>query len=313
VKDLLVRVERADALTYSTDLLVLKYAQVLYGLDKRVAETMGMAGIDLPPDGDHTLLKPAGIGPRAVLFIGVPPLSEFSYPQIRRFAHRGLSAAASAYPHATELCLTLHGVGYGLDETEAFAAELAGIADAVADGSFPPDLRVVTFLETDPGRADRLRAALKTAVPWSRLPTGPVEPRLERLRSVDAESKDHAFVAMPFDESFGDVFHYAITPAIRQAGLLCERVDELSFIGDVVSLVKQRIGAARFVVADLSGSNPNVYLEVGYAWGLGIPTVLVCDRSTELKFDVQGERCLFYDSIRDLERKLTDEVNRLRR
>jgi hypothetical protein len=46
--------------------------------------------------------------------------------------------------------------------------------------------------------------------------------------------------------------------------------------------------------ADLSDANPNVYLEVGYAWGRGRPTLLVVRDSSHLKFDVQGQRCLIY-------------------
>jgi hypothetical protein len=94
-----------------------------------------------------------------------------------------------------------------------------------------------------------------------------------RLRSAgyDADTKEHAFVAMPFAESFDDLFHYGIVPPIRGAGLICERLDELSFTGDVVQRLKERIDAARIVVADLTNANPNVYLEVGYAWGRDIP------------------------------------------
>jgi hypothetical protein len=121
------------------------------------------------------------------------------------------------------------------------------------------------------------------------------------------------FVAMPFAESFQDTFHYGITPAIRQAGLICERMDELTFTGDAIQRMRERINAAGIVVADLTDANPNVYLEVGFAWGRDIPTVLVCHHTTPLTFDVRSQRCLIYSSIRDLEKKLTNEINNLRR
>ncbi len=62
------------------------------------------------------------------------------------------------------------------------------------------------------------------------------------------------------------------------------------------------------VIADLSLANPNVYLEVGYAWGRGRPTILVVRDVKELRFDVQGTRCLVYQSIRHLEELLTKEL-----
>ncbi len=65
---------------------------------------------------------------------------------------------------------------------------------------------------------------------------------------------------MPFDESMDDLFHYGIQGAVKASGFLCERADFVSFTGDVMNWVKRRIEGATLVVADLSTSNPNVYL-----------------------------------------------------
>jgi hypothetical protein len=93
---------------------------------------------------------------------------------------------------------------------------------------------------------------------------------------------------------------------------LCERADLATFTGDVIAWVKERIDSASLLVADLSTANPNVYLEVGYAWGRGIPTVLVARDTADLGFDVRGQRCLVYNnSIRKLEDFLTKELKRL--
>ena len=76
--------------------------------------------------------------------------------------------------------------------------------------------------------------------------------------------------------------------------------------------MKERIDSARLLVADLSTANPNVYLEVGYAWGKGIPTVLVARDTADLRFDVKGQRCLVYkNSIKKLEESLTKELKNL--
>jgi hypothetical protein len=75
--------------------------------------------------------------------------------------------------------------------------------------------------------------------------------------------------------------------------------------------VRTRISGANLVVADLTNANPNVYLEVGYAWGKGVPTVLLVKSSTDLKFDVRGQRCIVYSSIKELEQKLSNELNGL--
>ena len=62
----------------------------------------------------------------------------------------------------------------------------------------------------------------------------------------------------------------------------------------------------------LKSENRNVYLEVGYAWGCGKPTVLLVRDEGELKFDVRGQRCLVYRSIRNLEEQLRKELNGLK-
>jgi nucleoside 2-deoxyribosyltransferase len=72
--------------------------------------------------------------------------------------------------------------------------------------------------------------------------------------------------------------------------------------------VKSRISSAKLVVADLSTANPNVYLEVGYAWAKGIPTVLLVRDTNDLKFDVKAQRCIVYTSIKQLEELLSKEL-----
>lgn len=56
----------------------------------------------------------------------------------------------------------------------------------------------------------------------------------DTLRTV-GKSRAHAFVAMPFDESFNDVFHYGLANAVRANGLLCERIDSARSLGTYFS------------------------------------------------------------------------------
>jgi hypothetical protein len=126
------------------------------------------------------------------------------------------------------------------------------------------------------------------------------------------ETKPHAFVAMPFKKEMDDVFYYGIQGPVRAAGFLCERVDQEAFTGNILDRVKRKIETAAVIIAELTGANPNVYLEVGYAWGTGRPTVLLATGEHELQFDVRGQRCLTYERIRDLEEALTNELTELK-
>jgi hypothetical protein len=45
----------------------------------------------------------------AVLFLGVPPLGDFGYEEIRVFGRRAIAGAPAMTPGATGVCVTLHG------------------------------------------------------------------------------------------------------------------------------------------------------------------------------------------------------------
>jgi hypothetical protein len=83
---------------------------------------------------------------------------------------------------------------------------------------------------------------------------------------------------------------YGIQRPVRDLGFLCESVDQDVFTGDVLDRIKSQIEAASAVIAVLTGANPNVYLEVGYAWGKGQLTILLTDEGEDLRFDVRGRR-----------------------
>ena len=52
---------------------------------------------------------------------------------------------------------------------------------------------------------------------------------------------------------------------------------------------------------------------MGYAWGKGRPTVLLIRESKQpLRFDVQGQRCIKYKTIRSLETALTKMLSELK-
>jgi hypothetical protein len=313
-----LRILTEDALSYRSDLLVLKYAQNSFGVDLRATDAARINPVILPNPGRTLLIKkPTNIASENLMFIGTESIGKFDYRSIRDFSRRALAAAGELDYSVREIALTLHGVGFGLDETEAFESEVAGIVEAIDTEKYPRRLRAVTFLELKEDRARRLRTLLReligpTSVEHLQATEGttPTKRRLDTA-GYDSATRPHAFVAMPFEESFNDIFYYGIAPSVRAAGFLCERIDQIAFTGDIIDRMKEKIRTAVLVVADLSGANSNVYLEVGYAWGRGIPCVLICDRDTNLKFDVRGQRCLFYKSIRELEDQLSTELRSL--
>lgn len=302
-----VRVEHGDVLDRRTDLLVLKYAQALHGVDRAAVKRERIPLDSLPEIGrSSTYTRPPRIGADSLVFLGVKGLDLFGYAEIREFGRRAIAETADLGPR--EICMTLHGAGYGLDEAEAFRAEVAGVYDAVDAAQHGRDLDYVTIVDIDDRRVDRLRNLLDGIV---RRRTGPSRQPSDDSAGRGSDSKRHAFVAMPFADDFYDYFHYGIRPPLEEAGLLCERMDEANFTGDVVAMMKKRIRSAQVVVADLTDANPNVYLEVGYAWASERQTILLCRHGAEPRFDVRGHRQLRYSSILELETKLRSELDGL--
>lgn len=323
-QEISIEIQQGDAISCKTDILILKYAQGKYGLDQVVTNLLLKGGRNFeemrPKPGDFSLVNSVyGIGAKQVLFVGVINLYSFGYQQIREFSRAALSALASQAPETKSATFTLHGVNYGLDELEAFEAEVAGIVDAVGSSNFPKNLSRIVIIEQNRGRSNRINQLLNDLIPDGKIVTNNLtnnqqQPTIsERLKKAEYNygAKEHVFVAMPFKEEMDDVYHYGIQGAVQQAGFLCERADLSAFTGDIMKWVFQRIESSKLVVADLSDANPNVYLEVGYAWGCGIPTVLLIEDSQDLKFDVRSQRCITYRKIKDLEVSLTQELKKL--
>ena len=127
---------------------------------------------------------------------------------------------------------------------------------------------------------------------------------------VHGES-DLVFVLMPFAEEFDDV--YQTTKSVWQGfGLRCLRSDEIFHTREVMCVsICQNIQRARFIVADVTGKDPNVFYELGIAHILGKPIVLITQRPEDVPFDLRAMPYVHYGnddgtaSISKLKRNLS--------
>lgn len=311
-----ISVKCAEVVDFPCDILVLKFAQAFYGADAAVSRLL--RNKISPPPGEYTIINSdAKLGATHTLFIGTVELRRFDYGQIREFAHRSIKIISQQMPNSRHVAMTMHGVGYGLDERESFLAQLAGLGDAFREGLFPSFLEQITIVERDANRAERLQQILVQNLPHK--PSSgykdiavqsSLEPKIDA--GIQSNSKPHVFVAMPFSEEMEDVYIFGIQAPINDAGFLCERIDMATFTGGILERIKSRIESAALVVADLTGANANVYLEVGYAWGKNRPTLLLSRNSDELKFDVKSQRCIIYKNIADLSKKLKADLDSIK-
>lgn len=120
--------------------------------------------------------------------------------------------------------------------------------------------------------------------------------------------KPFAFVLMPFEANFDDIYKLGIQAAARETGIVAERVDEQTYSESILERIYRQIQAADFIVADMTGKNPNVFYEVGYAHALDKLVTLLTKSASDIPFDLKHHRHIVYDgSIQTLKAKLEIE------
>ena len=205
---------------------------------------------------------------------------------------------------------------------EALQAMIFGFQQGLASG-VAPQLEHIVFVERSQRRFEVLQHALRDiklvghpapaqgdTAQGDTAQGGTARREILEPSVVEPRRKKCVFVAMPFMEEFEDVYQFGIYAAVRRCGFVCEKVDESVFAGSIVERIKEGIRNAEFVIADLTQEKPNVYLEVGYAWGLGRPVILLARDGHRLHFDLAHHKCIFYRTIgrlaEDLEATIRD-------
>jgi hypothetical protein len=121
--------------------------------------------------------------------------------------------------------------------------------------------------------------------------------------------KPFVFVLMPFSDEFHDLYHAGIKPACKDADAYCERVDEQLFEGTILERIYNQIAKADVVVAELTGKNPNVFYETGYAHALGKKVVLLTKSAADIPFDMQHYPHIIHEGrIAYLKEKLEQRI-----
>ena len=95
---------------------------------------------------------------------------------------------------------------------------------------------------------------------------------------------------------FDKVYRVIIQRAIRQAGMQPIRADETKGSRMIHSDMFKDLRDQPVIVADLSLENPNVYYELGIRHVMANSgTVLICSKGSDLPFDIQLSRTIFYE------------------
>jgi nucleoside 2-deoxyribosyltransferase len=89
------------------------------------------------------------------------------------------------------------------------------------------------------------------------------------------------FVVSPFGYPYDDIYTNIIRPAAKAANIVLDRADRVFQLGFVMCRkICKMIQEADYIVADVTEDNPNVFYELGLAWGFGKKVLLLRDRTT---------------------------------
>lgn len=170
-----------------------------------------------------------------------------------------LGTAVKIHPAVPVLVVT------GSDETGANALNL-GATSYLHKPLDPEVLRMMIQNLSHPvpaARAQRNTAARIDAMHATALERNP----------GDGKGPD-VFVLMPFDPIYTGFYEQVIKKTIEHHGLSCNRVDDFFESTVIMNDIVNCIAGARFLLADCSGRNANVFFEIGIAHALGKSTLL---------------------------------------
>ena len=125
------------------------------------------------------------------------------------------------------------------------------------------------------------------------------------------------FVIMPFSKEFTDLYEDHIKPLVNNLGFTPLRGDELFGTGVIIDDIWEYINRASFLIADVTGRNPNVFYELGLAHAIGKDVIVLTRTIEDVPFDTRHIRHIAYQftprGVKKLERELEATIRNLAR
>lgn len=106
------------------------------------------------------------------------------------------------------------------------------------------------------------------------------------------------FIIMPFTDKLNPIYESIIRPVIKDLKLKSLRADEIFTSKPIVDDIWESIKKAKFLIADLTDRNANVFYELGLAHALNKDVILLTQDIDDVPFDLRHYRIIVYrDSI----------------
>ena len=112
---------------------------------------------------------------------------------------------------------------------------------------------------------------------------------------------DPANSAFPMVEEH---FEQVVTPVVESLGYQPIQIGAVPSRSPFINVdIFDRLSTATVAVVDLTGLRANCFLELGYALGATIPTIITAQARTQLPFDSQAMPCWFWDPATSAEER----------
>jgi hypothetical protein len=234
----------------------------------------------------------------------------FSYSSVDKYARQilRLSVDDSLYPGETitSVATAVHGPGAGLDASESLETMLMAFSNELQTSQNTGNLEEIIIVEQDKDVFERLQERLKYLMSTKALVVftegdyhlnlhGVKQSVQQEITRVSNLTLEHIFIAMPYAKEFNNIYYFGIKQVVEKRGRKCERVDQDKFTGDIVQRIKERIKSSQLVIADITGNNPNVFYEVGFADGSEKTIILISQEQKNIPFDFKTQRQIIYD------------------
>jgi hypothetical protein len=124
------------------------------------------------------------------------------------------------------------------------------------------------------------------------------------------------FLVMPFSYAWSNDVHRILAGACKALSVQAVRGDDVFTPTDILADIWKSLNTADFVIADITGRNPNVLYELGIAHTLAKPVLIISRNAGDIPIDLSTRRVILYGQNEenwqaDLELKVAQAISEI--
>ncbi len=137
----------------------------------------------------------------------------------------------------------------------------------------------------------------------------------DRYFELQHSNKDSrlAFMAMQYDnQTLQKIYNDVIIQSVRDTGFEIRKLDDVKRAGLIDDKLRVEIRRSKFIIADLTDENRGAYWEAGFAEGLGMQVIYICEEGKFKKekphFDTNHHLTVIWNDTPEGLKKFADEL-----